>query len=465
MEGTLTHERNDFSELRAQVKGRVSIPGETGFDEDKASWNLVIGHAPDVVVAVNDEADVQAAVRYASQRGMPIAVQSTGHGQFKTSQGGMLIRTSNLKNVSVDVTARTATIGAGAMWAEANAAIVPHGLAPLSGSSPTVGVVGYLLGGGFSLLVRKHGLAIDHVRRIRLVLPDGNAVDATATANEDLFWALRGGGGSFGVITEVEVALFDHAQVFGGSLMYPAERAPEIYRAFANWTADLTEEVSAAILLITFPPLPFVPDFLQGRSMVIVCACMANVPDAETWIAPMRGLEPEFDSMGPLPYTESGRIYNEPENPMPAFSHGILLSELNEDTAKAFVEAVGEPSQSPNLLIQIRHIGGAGARVDESSAAVGDLRKAKYLLHFLGVPLPHIEHQAIVSNAKGVIEALRPWTFGAGPLNFVGEANVGSAQLKEVFGESNHARLVAIKRKYDPKNLFRHAGVGIGLDA
>lgn len=461
MESTITPERKTLDQLRAQIKGRLTLPGEAGFDEDKFAWNLVIGHAPEVIVAALDEADVRAAVRFAAEHGMPISVQSTGHGQFRASQGGMLIRTSNLKSISIDAENRSATIGAGAVWSEVIQAVAPHGLAPLSGSSPTVGVVGYLLGGGFGLLSRKYGLGVDHVRRFRVVLPDESIVDATPSDNADLFWAVCGGGGAFGVITEVEVELFPHPEIYGGALMFPGERAAEVCRAFARWTSSLIEEVSPAIILITFPPVPFVPEFLQGRSMVIVAAAMPNEEAAAEWVQPMRELGPEFDMMGPLPYTESARVYNDPVDPLPVHGRGVLLKEMDEAMIDAMMGSIGDLAQSPNLMIQVRHLGGAISSVDESASAVGDRRRAKYLLYMLGVPMPHNPPEAIVGHAEGVIAALAPWTLSRGPLNFLGEGNVTASALREVFGEDGYRRLETVKRTFDPRNLFRHAGIGI----
>lgn len=465
MESTITEQMKSFELLRAQIKGRVSLPGEPGFDEDKFAWNVAIGHAPEVVVAAQEEADVVSAVRFAADAGMPITVQSTGHGQFQHAQGGMLIKTSALKSISVNPEARTATIGAGALWGEVIQASAPHGLAPLSGSSPTVGVVGYLLGGGFGILARKYGLAVDHIRRFRVVLPDGSVADATPDAEPDLFWALCGGGGAFGVITEVEVALFQHAQIYGGALMFPAERAAEIYRAFAAWTARLANDVSPAITLITFPPVPAVPEFLHGRSMVLVVAAMPNDDRAAEWVQPIRDLGPEFDFMGPLPYTESARVYNDPADPLPFTGRGVLLNELDDSAINALLAAVGEPAKSPNLMIQIRQLGGAISKVDESASAVGDRRRAKYLIYMLGIPMPHNPPEAIVGHAEGIISALRPWTLSRGPLNFAGEGDVSASVLREVYGESGYARLAKLKRDFDPQNLFRNAGIGIALEA
>ena len=465
MEGTPTLERNSLETLRAEVRGLVSARGDEAYDAERAGWNLIIDHSPDVIVSAESEADVQAAVRFAAAIGMPVAVQSTGHGQFRTAHGGMLIRTSRLKKVEIDVENRSATIGAGVKWHDVIHAAAAHGLAPLSGSSPDVGVVGYLLGGGFSLFVRKYGLGIDHLKRMRVVLADGTATDVSANENADLFWALCGGGGAIGVVTEVEVALFPHAMVYGGAFMFPAERRAEIFAAYARWTAELPNDVSTGITLATFPPVPFVPEFLRGRSMVMIASCMPNddLAAAEAWVKPMRDLGPEFDFTGEMPYTESSKIYNEPEDPLPAKVRGVLLSDFTEETAKALVEAIGEPAQSPNLIIQMRHLGGAIGHRDESAAVVGDRRRAKYLLFTLGIPVGPNTPEAMAAHSESVYAQIAPWIMSRGPLNFLGEQDVSADFIREVFGEEGYRRLVEVKKTVDPQNLFRNAGIGICL--
>lgn len=450
----------NVADLKADIRGHVCVPGEECYDTHRAPWNLTINHQPEVIVTPIDEQDVRAAVRFAAESDLPITVQSTGHGQFREAVGGMLINTSRLKGIEIDPVAKTARLGAGCVWGEVTAAAATHGLAPLSGSSPTVGVIGYLLGGGYSLLLRKHGLGIDHVKSFQVVLSDGSLVTASPSENADLFWALCGGGGSFGVITEVEVALFDHAMVYGGSLMFPAERAHEVYSAFSKWTAGLTEEVSSALIMITFPPVPFVPEFLQGRSMVVLAACMSNSPEAESWVKPMRDLGPEFDMLGPLPYTESARVYNDPVDPLPACGRGVLLNELTQETVDVMLKAIGEPARSPNLMIQLRHLGGAVSRGDINRGVSGNTRGAQYLLYLLGVPMGPNTPPMMRDHAEGVFTALQPWVLSRGPLNFVGERDISGEELGNLFGDQA-GRLKEVKAKYDPQNLFRSAGIGI----
>lgn len=456
---TSLQERN-FETLRGAIRGTVATPGDAAYDEARKSWNLVIDHRPEAIVVAADEQDVQAAVRFAAKVGMPVAVQSTGHGQFRPSTSGMLIVTSALNSVTIDPEARTAQIGAGAVWRDVIQAAGPHGLAPLSGSSPIVGVIGYLLGGGINLMVRKYGLAVDHVRRFRVVVPDGSIVTATPTENADLFWALCGGGGAFGVITEVEIALFPHAEVYGGSLLFPAERASEVYRAYLEWTQGLSEDVSSGLILITFPPVPFVPEFLQGRSMVILAVCIPAGPEAEAALQPMRALGPEFDFVETMPFTESARIYNDPVDPLPALGAGVLLKPLDERAIETMLAAIGEPAQSPNLMIQLRHLGGAIPRAAQQSAA-DRVREAEFLIYMLGVPHPGNAPAAISAHSSAVFDAIAPWVLGKGPLNFLGEADVTADAIREAVGEEGHTRLQVLKRTLDPDNRFRHAGIGI----
>lgn len=314
--------------LSKKVSSKVWTPVDTAYDADRAGWNLFINQRPDLIVMVESESDVVATVKYANEINAPLTVQATGHGQPKTCAGGILINTKNLKSVAIDPAGKKARIGAGARWQDVIEAAHVYGLAPVSGSSPDVGVVGFTIGGGYGITSRMHGLTIDNVSEVRIVIPNGDIIMASAQENSELFHAVLGAGGSFGVVTEMTVELHDHAEVFGGSVMFEASRAPEVYKTYAKWTADLPDAVSSALHLMTFPAVPFVPELLHGRSMAIIIASVcSSLNRAEEWLSPIRSLDgAEFDSFRLMPYTESGSIFQDPVDPLPVNGRGVMHS-------------------------------------------------------------------------------------------------------------------------------------------
>jgi hypothetical protein len=449
----------------ADLDGLVHSPGSEGFVQGCAAWNLTISHSPALVVEAESVADVQAAVRFARQNDLSITVQTTGHGQPRHAAGGVLIRLGKLNNVSIDATGKTATIGGGAVWADVIGPAHAAGLAPLSGSSPGVGVVGYLIGGGYGLLMRKYGLAVDVLKRAQVVLADGSVVTASPTENPDLFYAIRGGGGAFGIITELEVGLVPHHEIFGGSVAFDASLAPQVYRAWSEWTKTLPDDVTSGTILITFPPVPFIPEFLHGRSLLIVTAASTlPLEESEALLAPIRSLPgAEMDSFQWMPYTETARVYNDPVDPLPVMGTGSMLTKFEEETIDAFLAAVGHIPHAPNLMIQVRHLGGAAAKVAADATPMGNRRDAQYLVYCLGVPMGPHTPEGIAAHGEGCLQALAPWTLARGPLNWVGEGTISGEQIRGVYDDTSFARLLEIKGKYDPTNVFCRAGVGIWL--
>jgi hypothetical protein len=464
---TLNRASLSLEELKDQLQGNAFRPDEEGYDEARFSWNLSVDHRPAVVVVADSVQDVQLAVRYASQNNLQIAIQATGHGQPRTCHGGVLIRTGNLDSVSIDARARTAKVGAGCKWADVIGPAQELGLAPLSGSAPHVGVVGYTLGGGYGLMVRKYGLAVDSVRSIQIVTADAEVVTASQDENSDLFWALLGGGGAFGVVTEMEIELYPHPFVYGGAVIYPIELAPQVYARYAEWTPTLPDEVTSSIAMMNIPPLPFVPEPLRGQCVVLVTGCVAaDEATGEALMKPMREIgHPIMEMFGNLPYTMSGMIHQDPVDPLPAGGQGVLLRDLDQEALKTLVEATGPMSQSPNLKIEIRHLGGAMSRVAHEATSIGCRRDAQYLLYVLGVPTPGNEPERMDAHAKSIFRALEPWVICRGPLNFLGEASVPADAIRKLFSQSDYERLLAVKRNLDPQNLFAYSSLGIAQAA
>jgi FAD/FMN-containing dehydrogenase len=453
----------NLESLRQKVTGAVFKPTDSGYDAARGSWNLFIDQRPDLIVVADSEEDVITAVNYANTINAPITVQSTGHGQPKTCVGGVLINTANLKSIVVDVSSKTVRVGAGVRWQDVIEAAHVHGLAPISGSSPNVGVVGFTIGGGYGITSRMHGLVIDSVREFRIVLPNGDVKVAAPDVNSELFFAALGGGGSFGVVTEITFALYDHARVFGGSVMFDTSRALEVFTAYSDWTATLPDEVSSALHLMNFPPAPFIPKILHGRSMVIFIACVcASLDRSEEWLRPIRSIDgAEFDSFRLLPYTESAAIFQDPIDPLPINGRGVLLKDFTRETAKTYIDAIGPFHRSPNLLVQLRHVGGAISRKGDARSCVLRNRRAKYLAYFLGIPSPDNPPETLVAHAEDVFTAIKPWVLARGPLNWLGDGFVEASSVKSVFSDDEYARVLRIKQALDPSNRFSNAGLGI----
>jgi FAD/FMN-containing dehydrogenase len=450
-------------QLRAEISGAVYAPLDEGYDAARAAWNLMIQQYPLVIVAAESEDDVQTAVRFAATHGLPVGVQATGHGHPRGCDGGVLIQLAAMRGVTVDAEGRTAKVQGGARWGDVLAQTQEHGLAGLCGSAPHVGVVGYTLGGGYGIMLRKHGLAIDAVVSMRVVTADGEIRVASRESNPDLFWAVLGGGGTFGVVTEMEIRLFPQAEVFGGTIFYPIELAEKALTTFAEWTQDLPDEVTSGIAIMNLPPLPIVPPPLQGRAVVAFTATVSgDLAAAENLLIRMRTLgEPIIDAFGPMPFAACGAIYQDPVDPLPGVSNGVLLRDLSAASVRSFLEALGPVDRMPTLKAEIRHLGGAMARVAHGATAIGSRREAGYLLFMLGVPNPFASVEAINGHAEAMFTAMGDSVLCRGPLNWIGEGHVKPETMRGVFSDETYVRLAETKRAVDPENRFRFAGIGI----
>ncbi len=449
--------------LIAVLPGKAFAPGDPGYDQFATGWNVAVTHKPVAIVAAETESDVVAAVKWATKNHLPISVQSTGHGPFRRCNGGLLIQTSGLKQIAVSPAEKTATVGAGLMWKDVIAATNPHGLAPINGSSPYVGVVGYTLGGGFGILSREFGLSADHVKAMRVVLASGEVVVASPTENADLFFATLGGGGAFGVVTEMTIGLVDVAEYFGGSVMFDHSLAYEHFPKIVEWMEGLPNNVSAAVHFMTFPPVPFIPEFLHGRSMMIVIGVTTlSESEAAPYFDAIRNLPgAEFDSFRTANYNECGSIYQDPVDPMPIIGQGAMLKSLGASGANAFLDAIGPLDRCPNLLIQLRRTGGKIAENNEQTFALNQVRAAAFLTYFIGVPMGPVSPEMIHGHAQQSFEQLKPYLLGRGPLNWLGEGDVSRERVQGTLSDSGWQKVQSAKAKFDPENQFRFAGIGI----
>ncbi|MEO6827464.1 MAG: FAD-binding oxidoreductase, partial [Microbacteriaceae bacterium] len=318
--------------LRPQITGPVLVRGDATMTAETSGFNALTVHDPDVAVGVASEADVVAAVQFAVQHQLPVSIQSTGHGAYTSVSGGMLLLTKRLDTLVIDPGSRTATIGAGLTWAPVIAAAAKHGLMPLTGSAPEVGAVGFTLGGGLGPLSRSFGIAADRVRSFRVVTADGHAVIADATENPELFWALRGGKGGLGVVTEMQVELIALEAVYGGGLFFGADDIETVLRAWVDWTGSAPDSVTSSVAVLRVPDIEEMPPPLRGKTVLHLRYAYVGEPgqsaadraaEGERLLAPLRAAAPVYlDLIGELPASAVGQIHNDPDQPMPVWDRG-----------------------------------------------------------------------------------------------------------------------------------------------
>jgi FAD/FMN-containing dehydrogenase len=447
----------DVADLELSVTGPVLVPGDPGLAAELAAFNTAHAPEPAVVVGATCSEDVAAAVRWASARGLSVAVQATGHGLVETLSGAVLITTRRMSDVTVDPVTRSARVGAGVVWRQVIDTAAPHGLAPLAGSSSGVGVVGYTLGGGVGPLGRRYGFAADHVRRARLVTPDGEIRDVDHRSDPELFWALRGGKGSFGIVTELEFGLVPVTGLHGGGLFFPGSAARDVLHAYRGWVATLPEETTTSVAILRLPPLPALPEVLRGRTVVhLRFAHLGPADDGAALLAPMRAVAPALiDTVADLPFAAADAIHMDPTDPLPAHERGTLLRELPAAAVDELLAAAGPEVELPLAIVELRHLGGAlGRPAPVPNAVTG--REAAFSCLVIG-PMAAPVAGIVPGVVASVVDRLAPWSTGGSLLNFVGGR--GAQQVAGLWGADDRARLLAVKRRLDPAGVLRHGHV------
>ncbi|GES31397.1 FAD-binding oxidoreductase [Streptomyces angustmyceticus] len=358
--------------LMAQVRGPVLVPGDDGYDAERSGFQLARPHRPAVIAGAECAEDVVAAVRFARSQGLPVAVQATGHGLSAATDGGLLISTRRMAGVRVDAAAGTARVGAGAVWGQVVEAAAPHGLAPLNGSSPGVGVVSYTLGGGVGVLARTYGFAADRVRSVDLVTADARELRVTAERDPELFRALLGGGHGLGVVTAMEFGLVPVARLYGGQLVFGGEQTDEALAAYLHWTGTVPDELTSSLALIVYPDLPQLPAALRGRYLAqIRIAYTGSAEEGERLVAPLRAVGPRVsDDLREMPYAESHTIHRDPSDPHAYDGDNALLSGLDA-AALQRVAALTGPAAPVMCVVQLNHLGGAMATGDGTGGVLG----------------------------------------------------------------------------------------------
>ncbi|MBB5075383.1 FAD-binding oxidoreductase [Nonomuraea endophytica] len=411
------------------------------YDSERTGFQLSASHRPDVIFAAENAADIRAAVAHAAARNLRVAVQATGHGLATAADSGVLITTGRMNGVRVDPAAATAWVEPGTPWSKVIEAAAPHGLAPLSGAAPAVGALSYTLGGGIGLMARKHGYAADQVRAIEVVTADAELVLATPDKEPDLFWALLGGRGNFGVATGMEIALVPVKTLYGGAMFFDGFDAVHAWR---EWVAAVPEEMTSSVAVIPFPDAPFVPEPLRGRRAThIRIAYLGPAEEGKHLTDQLRAYGPRLmDKVDEIPYTQSGVIHNDPTDPVASQSSHSLLRELPPQAVEA------ARSLTTNIL-EIRQLGGALSRPPMTPNAIGN-RDAAYIYGIVSRgPEVTPEH----AQLEG---ALRPWSTGGKALNFLFAAHATEENVKKAFDPSTYDRLRDLKTTYDPTDLFHH---------
>ncbi|UGS34319.1 FAD-binding oxidoreductase [Capillimicrobium parvum] len=438
--------------LRDAITGHVSAPGDPDFDDARRAWNLAVDQRPAAVAIPRTADDVVEIVRFANAHDLYVAPQASGHNvsPIASLQDTILLRTHELRGVEIDPVAKRARVAAGTEWKEVVGPASEYGLAALSGSSPQINVVGYTLGGGVGWLGRKYGLAANSVLAIEVVTADGQLRRIDADHDPDLFWALRGGGGNFGVVTAIEFALHDVGPLVAGLMLWPAERAPEVLHAWHELTQTAPDELTTSMRLLNVPDDPALPEALRGGSFIAIDGAFAGDEAAATAVlAPLRALEPMMDGWVPVAPGALSYVHMDPEDAMPTYGGTQMLGELPSEAIDEFLALAGPGSGSPLLMAELRHVGGALARPHAGHGATGTF-DGEYLMYLGGVPIDADVATAGRAHIERVRSAMARWSTGREYLNFVEEP----VDASTMFSPEAYPRLRTIRAEFDPDERF-----------
>jgi FAD/FMN-containing dehydrogenase len=440
--------------LRARVTGAIVKPGDPDYDDARRVYNFMIDKRPVAIVRCADTKDVQATVRSAVESGTDLAVRGGGHSVpgFGTADGAIVVDLSALNAVAIDAKRRTATVGGGATWGIFNEAAGPHGLATTGGIISTTGVGGLTLGGGIGYLARAHGLSCDNLLSAEVVLADGSLVTASATDHTDLFWALRGGGGNFGVVTSFEFRLHPVGEIYGGPMFFELADAPALLRSFREFIADAPREYGGFPAWQIAPPLPFVPENRVGEPFLALVSCWTgeHAEGAEILQRFRDVATPVAEFVGPMPYAALNSAFDAlvPRG-LQHYWKAVFVGDLTDEAIKAHVEH-GPRVPVVNSTMHLYPINGACHDVPADATAWGH-RDATYACVIAGMWPDPDQNDANTAWVRDYYAALAPHSLAGGYTNFASADD--QSKVRDNFG-AGYDRLATVKREYDPDNVF-----------
>ena len=440
--------------LQSRLSGRMAVPADPGWDDARAAWNLAADQHPAAVTFPETADDVVAAVRVARESGLRVAAQGTGHGAAAMSslEDTLLIRTSRMRGLAIDPDARRARVEPGVLWQELSGAAAEHGLAGLQGSAGDVAVTGYSLGGGLSWFARKHGWAANQIVSAQVATADGSLVRVDRDNEPDLFWALRGCGGSFAAVAELEIELQQVPELYAGVLFWPQERAGEILPAWRDLVAEgLPDEMTSVGRLLNVPPFPEIPEPFRGKSFVMVeAAFLGDEAEGAALLEPLRALGPAMDTFATIPPPGLVALHMDPPEPVPGEGDGILVDGISDADVAAVLDITGPGTDTPILAFEWRALGGAIGRHDPDGGAANGI-DAGFATFGVGIAANPEVTAEIDRRLDAIHEALGGSATGTRYMNFCERP----CDRSTMFSPETFARLCDVKRAYDPDDVFQ----------
>jgi FAD/FMN-containing dehydrogenase len=433
---------------------RVVLRGEADYDAARLPWNVTADQRPYAVARPRTATEVAAVVRAAAEAGLRVAPQSTGHNAGPLAQQDLddvvVVRTEAMNRAASDPGRGIVRVEGGTTWEPAVHAAAAHGRAVLHGSSPDVGIAGYSLGGGMGWYARKLGLATNSLTAVELVVGDGTIVRASAEENPALFWALRGGGGSFGVVTALEMASYPIETAYAGHLMWDISRTEDVLREWSAWAPTADDEITTAFRVLRLPDLPDIPELVRGRSLVDVNgAVLGSDEQGERLLRSLRALGPEIDSFERVPAASLVRLHMDPEGPTPFASDSSMLGSFADATVDAFVDSVGPDATSSLLLAELRQLGGALGRPHQGGGVLSHLEGA-FVAFAGGIAATPELGAAAHADAVRLMQALQPWSNGRQYLNFA----ENPVDARTGYADGVWRQLAGIRSAVDPHGTF-----------